>query len=175
VRPPFSLAETPAEPGEKRRSRDYADADGEVAIGRWSNVGLDISPRRRGRGPASCLVNRCKQGRILHGLRKKGDSACRLASLSNTRIIVRGDDDGRDHNAVAVEAVLKLQSGHSRHLQIGDQAFRQFVRERSQEIGCRAERPRLERAGPQHPCECLEHGRIVVDDRDQIPNSVHRE
>ena len=90
---------------------------GEVAGGQG---GLAIASARAGR-TAHRFVDRVKQRLFLQWFPEAGNQARLTAQLD---VAMRGDQDGRNCDAVAYEMLLKLQTVHFRHLEIDNQAVR---------------------------------------------------
>jgi hypothetical protein len=76
---------------------------------------------------------------VIHGLAEIANDTVLQGAVPNDLIGVCGNEDRRDRVPRADEMSLELDPGHSRHLDVSDQAVGFTEERRCQEISCRRE------------------------------------
>lgn len=120
---------------------------------------LDVGSCRR--------VYRREKVRAMHRLREVSDGAREQAALARCDVGVGGQDDRWNLDALLDQRLLKLQAVHSGHLHVEDEAVRQLISQRVEELLSRPERSCDPGACAEQPFHCPEERQIIVDNGNQ--------
>jgi len=104
---------------------------------------------------------------VINRLAEVTDDPTVQGASPDNLIRVCGNNDRRNRVARIDKMSVKLKSGHSRHLNVGDQARGCSEEGRCQEIGCRGEHFGSVAQRRHELSHRFAKGLIILDDRDQ--------
>jgi hypothetical protein len=122
-------------------------------------LGRLVGPERR--------AEAVQQTRLVNGLAKVADDPSVERAGPVGVVGVASDEDRRNRVSVIAEVSVEVDSGHSRHLDVGDQAGGLIQAMGREKIGCRRESLDRIAQRPHEPSHGLANGPIIIDDRDQ--------
>ena len=110
---------------------------------------------------------------FIQGLVQEADRA--VLERTGTLVLIRprSHDDHRRGVTLVAKAALEFDAGHSRHVQVDDQASGRVAVKTGEKFQRRAVGLGGERAYAQKARERFEHRRVVVDDRDARNSTGH--
>src|SRR6476469_6019645 len=112
---------------------------------------------------SDCFSDSLKQRLLLQRLSKTGHKVRFV--LAQPDIAFCGNQDCRNCDPAACEMLLQLQTVHLRHLEVNDQTIGKPGRQRRQQFRSRPVSSRAIGTRTQEPAQGLEHGRIIVHNR----------
>src|SRR6516164_4700719 len=106
----------------------FSRAKGLGNIGLWGNVANrgNMTPERVVHPPsasacaAACSVDGGEEGDIFQRLQQIGGGPGGLAAPARIAVVMGGDDDSWDCNALVGQMLMQFEAAHLRHLQIHD-------------------------------------------------------